>query len=376
MKSVFSASTLIEKTSGWAFPSFRRNFSKINVSNRDKSILFPLIFVGLVLSSPMLFAAEKAVTSPAGLKSTAPDSKKIFAQAQEFFAKKQYAEVKKLLTPILDQLDQQRLSLLSQSHFELAEYYEASRVAQLMISRNEKDETAFTLAGRAELKLKKEKEALEHFKKALELNPKYEPAYRSLVELYDKRKNYYELAILFNEMITRMGEKSEYLNRLCEVHTLDELYDQALKYCKRAIAKDPQFADNHVYIGIIYRNQKEDEKADIELKKAADQFTKSALAQSTYGQFLDSKKNYLASYKYFSNCVQLDEKNESCLLGHGYSSAQIMKYEESLASLKKSCALNRKNAVTVRKILQQLRTEKKTEWIPKYEALVEKCLAV
>jgi len=314
-------------------------------------------------------------TAPKGQNATT-DLKKIFKEAQELFKQKKYSDVKTKLIPYLDKLDQQRLSILTQAQFELKEYNEALRIAQMMISKNEKDETAYTLAGRIQLKLKKEKEALDSFKKALEINHKYSAAYDGLVELYEKRKNYYELALLYNEMIVHLGERNHFLNQLCDIYTKDELYDQAAKICKKAMQKDSEFADNYVNVGIIHRNQKEDKEAETNFKLAANKFSKSVLAQITYAQFLENKKDYLNSYKYFSNCLTLEPMNEACLVGHGSTAAQILKYEESLSSFKKACSLNRKNAVQVRKVLQNLRVEKQMQWIPKYEVLVEKCLSI
>jgi tetratricopeptide (TPR) repeat protein len=374
MKSDYLPEPLIEKNS---YP--RRLVQIYLVDPLLVSIRYTSLFMlSLTISFSLFVKAENKPAEPVkasdSAKSAAP-KKSLLDQAQESFAQKKYAEVKAILLPSLEKLEAQSLSVLARSLIELKEFHEGLRISQMLISKNEKDDAAFALAGKIQFRLKKEKEALELYKKALELNPKNIGAYEGLIELYESRKNYYELALIYVEMISRLGEKGQFLSRLCDIYTKDELYDQAKSYCNKAMLKDPSNADNYVNVGIMFRNQKEETAAEQSLKNAAEKFQKSAFAQLTYGQFLENKKDYLKSYKIYSRCLALESMNEMCLLGHGFSAAQVLKYDESLESYKKACKLNRKNAVQARRVLQILRTEKRSTWIPKYEVLVENCLS-
>lgn len=374
MKSDYLPEPLIEKNS---YPRRMVQFylnDPLLVSIRYTS----LFVISLTLGFSPFVKAENMPADSAKLSDSAKPmaaKKSLLDQAQEAFAQKKYAEVKAMLLPSLDKLEAPALSVLARSLLELKEFHEALRVTQMLISKNEKDDAALSLAGKIQFRLKKEKEALELYKKALEINHKNMGAYKGLIELYESRKNYYELALIYVEMISQLGEKGEFLSRLCDIYTKDELYDQAKSYCNKAMLKDPLNADNYVNIGIMFRNQKEETAAEQSLKNAAEKFQKSAFAQLTYGQFLENKKDYLKSYKIFSRCLALEPMNEICLLGHGFSAAQVLKYNESLESYKKACKLNRKNAVQARRVLQILRTEKRSAWIPKYEVLVENCLS-
>jgi transcription-repair coupling factor (superfamily II helicase) len=58
--------------------------------------------------------------------------------------------------------------------------------------------------------------------------------------MYEQKQNSYELRILYQDMIDKIGRMPQFLNKLCEINTIrDYQEDQALFYCKQAIAKDP-----------------------------------------------------------------------------------------------------------------------------------------
>ena len=247
-------------------------------------------------------------------------------------------------------------------------------MAQILISKNDRDEEAYTLKGLAHLDTGAYKEALESFKKATELNGIYRPAYEGLVRLYEKKNNLYELRILYQDMIDKLGEKPEFLSKLCDINTQDSLNDHALDYCRRAIQKSDLVPENHINLGLIYRNMNENQKAQEKLRSTADRFRQSASAQLVYAQFVEEKKDSVSAYKYFSKCTKLDGQNEVCLLGHANAAAGIFKMDEAYEILKKLCLKDRKYAVAVRKVVQHLKVSKKTEWVEKFETLGEKCM--
>jgi len=294
--------------------------------------------------------------------------------AQEYFNRGEYDLCTRLLWKSIDKLDRKAMILLAKAHIKKKEFPEVIRISQILISKNEKDEEAHTLMGQAHLMAGREKDALSSFKKATEINGIYQPAYEGLISVYQKRDNLYELRIIYQDMIEKLGERSEFLTRLCEINTKDALNDHALEYCRKAIQKADQIPENHVNLGLIYKNQGELKKAQEKLKFAADKFPQSTFAQITYAKFVEEKSDFIEAFRSYSNCLKIETENEICLLGHGFSGAQIEKMEESFQSLKKACFKNRKNAVTVRKIVQLLKTSKKKDWLQRFESLAEKCM--
>lgn len=310
----------------------------------------------------------------AEVKANPKNIKAVSALAQEYFNNNEYDQCTRLLWKSLDRLDRKTMILLAKAHLRKKEYPEVVRVAQMLISKDEKDEEAHTLMGQAHFLAGREKEALSSFKLATEINSAYQPAYEGLISIYKKRDNLYELRILYQDMIDKLGARPEYLTRLCEINTRDALNDSAIDACTKAIQKADHIAENHVNLGLVYKNQDDSAKAQEKLKSSADRFPKSIFAQVTYAKFMEGKSDFIEAFRYYSNCLKLEPENEACLNGQGLSGAQIQKYEESFQSLKKACFKDRKNAVTVRKTIQLLKSSKNKEWLQKFEALADKCM--
>lgn len=352
--------------------------SLLNVSLWNIRFLFKILICVFVFSSNAAFATngQKSYNrSPAQVASKKPVEKiSIYGQAQDLFRKKDYAACEKLLWKNIDSLNRDGLILLARVHLIKKEFPEVIRITQMVLSKDERDAEAHTLMGNAHFLASREKEALASYKRATEINGIYEPAYEGLIAIYEKRENLYELRILYQDLIEKIGERAEYLTKICEIDTKDALNDHAIEYCRKAIQKNEDIPENHVNLGLVYKNQGDLNKAQEKLKIAAERFTKSLYAQTNYAQFAESKSNFIDSYKFYGNCLKLSPENESCLVGHGLSALQIQKLDESLQSFKKACFKDRKNAVSVRKAVQILKKSKKTDWAQKFETLSEKCM--
>lgn len=330
--------------------------------------LIRLVFVVVAVSfQSATFAADPA-------QSPAPKSADtgVLANAEADFKKGDYSRVTDLLWKNIDTLDRKGLLLLTVAHEKKNEPANMIKVGNMLTSKNPKDYEAFYLIGSAHIMAKKKSEALEALKTALEINPKYQPAYEKLAQMYEQAKNNYELRIIYQDMIDNIGRKPAFLTKLCEINTKDNQEDQALAMCKEAIQKDPKVAENHVYLGIVYKNAGEIDQAKKALKTAADSHSKSEFAQFTYANLLEDQKSYLEASKYYQNCTNADAKSARCWIGYAKSSFEIRKYEQALEAYKKSCKLDQKTAVAFRKATTALRSTRES-WLPQYEAASESC---
>ncbi len=323
--------------------------------------------------------AEKPTSSllkklEADLKANPKNRPALDALAQEYFNRADYDLCTKLLWKHIDTLDRKEMILLSKAHLQKKEYSEAIRMTQMLISKNEKDEEAHTLMGQAHLIAGREKEALNSFKTATEINGSYQPAYDGLIAVYEKRSNLYELRIIYQDMIEKLGERPEFLTKLCDINTTDALNDPAAEFCRKAIQKSESTPENHVNLGLVHKNLGDLVKAQEKLKTTAERFTQSLYAQITYARFAEEKSDFIESFRFYSNCLRIAPDNEQCLVGHGVTGAQIQKLDEAYQSLKKACSKDRKNAVAVRKIVILLKGAKKNDWVRKFESLSEKCM--
>lgn len=289
------------------------------------------------------------------------------------FQKKEYTKVTSLLWGKIDSLSRPEMLLLVKAHYQAKEYSESIRAANLMIARDAKDEEALTYIGLNLLKKNKAREAKEYFKKATDINSVYSPAIEGLAEIYLKNKNYYELRLIYLDLIKKIGEKPHYLNQLCDINTKDASNDAAIEFCNKAINLDPLFPDNHINLGLVYKNINDLEKSKSQLQTAATKFPSSEMAQYQYALLLEEQKNYIEAFKYYSLCSKIKADEERCWAGLATAGYQLSKFDESYISLKKACLFNKKNSIIGRKAAVQARNAKQLDWAKKFEKLSDIC---
>jgi len=293
--------------------------------------------------------------------------------AQGAYHKKDFAKVIQLLSPQVEKLDRQGLMLLGSSYSHEKNPAAAIKVYTAALSKNNNDVESKTLIGLEQLALNQEKDALQTLKEALETNNKYLPAYQALVKIYEKRNNKYELRLLYQDMITHVGERAEFVTKLCELTTMDGLYDLAFDYCERGMKLEPTEAANFVYFGMANKETGNIAQANGYFKKASASFPKSELAQYTYGKYLADDKNFISAYSAYQKAVAADPKSSRSLLGFAQASFEIQKYAESLESFGKLCMLDKTSLPYFRRAANSLRTLKSEDWLKKFEVGIGQC---
>lgn len=295
------------------------------------------------------------------------------AGAQSAMKARNYDQVIQLLSGEIEKLNREGLFLLAKAYSAQKKHEAAIKAYNACLSLNPKDFEAKTLIGAEQLVSGKDKEALATLKEALDGNPQFVPAYKLLIRYYEKKKNKYEQRLLYEDMIAKVGESTEALTKLCELTTQDRLYDLGSKYCQKSIIRDPKIADNYVNLGIVFKETGQPEKAEDNLKKAAQDFPKSLYAQITYAQFLEEKKNYIFSFTYYKRAAEADSKSVNALLGLGNSALEIQKYGDSLSAFERACSLDRKTLPSFRRAANSLRTMRIQDWLKKFEQAIETC---
>lgn len=245
----------------------------------------------------------------------------------------------------------------------------------MLTGKNPKDFEAHYLTGNAYLLQKKSKQAMESYKQAVEINPKFEPAYTALISFYEKRDtpNLYELRIIYQDMLKAFGPKPNLLSKLCQVNTEDGVYEPAIFSCKDAIVKDKQNPNPYVYLALAYKGTGETAKYEEELKKAATKFPQAEIAQYHYGKLLEDQKNFIEAMKYYKAATDSDSNSSRSWLGLATSSFEVKKYDIAHPAFKKACQLDQKMALPFRRATTVLRNNKNRAWIPKFETDSETC---
>lgn len=295
------------------------------------------------------------------------------AEMTALFEKKEYSKMTPVLWAKIDVLNRAEMILLVKAHYLNKEYNESIKAANLMIAKDDKDEEALTYLGLNSLRKKKDREAKEYFRKATEVNPVYTPALDGLVEIYEKNNNFYELRLIYQDLIKKMGDKPELLKKLCDINTKDGINDAAIEYCRKGTMKDPKTPENFVNLGIVYKNMGDIDKAKQQLALAASKFPNSDIAQMQNAIFLEEHKNYIEAYKFYNLCNKANNFVERCWVGLANVSFQILKFQDAYDALKKACNFNRKHSFIGRKAAQQARAAKQSDWAKKFETLADIC---
>lgn len=281
------------------------------------------------------------------------------------------------LSPKIENLGRADLLKLGKAYSADNNPQAAIKVFTAALAKNTKDVEAKTLIGAEQLRVantkEKEREALETLKGAIEINQKYLPAYREMIKFYEKRKNNYELRLIYQDLVERIGAQAEFITHLCKLTTLEGLYDLSEKYCKQGINLDPKDASNFVYRGLALKETGNPDESEKVLKTAAKDFPKSELAQYTYAATQSEKKNYIQAYTYYKRAVKADLNSVPSLLGLAQSALEIQKVEESFDAFQRACRRDRTIVPHVRRARNALRTIKKTDWDKKFEQLAESC---
>lgn len=316
--------------------------------------------------------AKKATSTPPTVAAN-PAKETYATQATKLILEKKYSKATELLWQNIEQLSEAELVLLTKAHYLNEDYFESMKAANLVLAKNEQNFEALTYIGLSQLRKKKDREAKEYFRRATEANPIYMPAINGLVEIYEKSANYYELRLIYQDLIKRSGEKTEYLTKLCDINTKDAITDQAQTYCRKAIQADPNIPQNYSNLGLVYKNIGDLAKAKQQLRLAADKFPKSDINQLNYAQFLEGQKNFIEAFKYYGRCVKINDFVEKCWVGYTSSSFQIQKFAETLVGLKKVCVFNKKHSFIGRKASSFARSVKQGDWAKKIDSLAELC---
>jgi tetratricopeptide (TPR) repeat protein len=292
---------------------------------------------------------------------------------QKSLKEKDYNRVIQLLSPEVEKLDRAGLFALAKAYSSLKKSEAAIKAYTAALSLNPQDVEAKTLIGAEQIISGKEKEALITLKEALEMRNDFVPAYKLLIKIYEKRKNKYELRLLYQDLVEKIGPKSDYLTKLCELTTTDGLYDLAEKYCQQGIDTNSKEPNNYVYLGIARKETGKVKEAEMILKKVADDFSQSALAQNTYAHSQEEKKNFIGAYAYYKKAIAADAKSVPGYVGLAQSSLEIQKYQESLDAFVTACRLDKSTIPTFRRATNTLRTMKIDEWLKKFEKQSDDC---
>jgi len=320
----------------------------------------------------------QAIAAPAETLITPPPpsvtpSETPLAHAESLLEQKKFQEAIDLLSPRLETLGGPEFRTLGRAYSGLQNNGMAIKTYSLALAKNAKDFEAKTLIGKEYFDHGNYREAMIPLREAIDINPKYEPPYLVIEKIYLKKKNLYELRMLFQDMIKQIGEKSLYVTRLCELSRESSFYEDAKQYCRRGIVINKAEARNYVNLAIALKDTGALDEAKSLMKRAAENFPNSEFAQVTAGKWLDEQKNYVQSSVYYKAATVANSTEPKNWISLGYAQIELQKYQDAFDSFKKACELSPEALQEVRHAMSLIRMVKADDWVAKFDGLSERC---
>ncbi|MEZ4873838.1 MAG: hypothetical protein R2827_16680, partial [Bdellovibrionales bacterium] len=182
------------------------------------------------------------------------------ALGKQLHKNKLFESCKDTLLPYLNELDQSTKSILVKCLEKRLDHRNQAKVLENMLIYEPKNYRLYTIAGDIFYILRDAEKAITHYRKAISLNPKYVAPYKRLLELFKETENTYEQRQLLTEMVKSMGEQPVFLTDLCRLYSLEAYFDQTISACLKAVRANPKIADNHVRLGIAYKESGNSDK--------------------------------------------------------------------------------------------------------------------
>jgi predicted Zn-dependent protease len=259
--------------------------------------------------------AQSTADLEAAIEKKPSDLRSRLQLANIYTGEKRPERVIDLLNPYTDQMTANGFLLLAKAYNDKGDYANEVRVLSLIAAREEENYQWHMLLAQAYVKQSSMKHlseedrakvitsAVQRYRKVLQIRPKYQLAFNELLKLFLDQRSNNEARELLTEGITNFGRRPELYRELCRLDSQDGYLVQAIANCTDSIKLSPNYPDHYVYLIQALHDQKEDQRAEKEVVRAAKRFPKSEFVQWAAGTIYLRKKNYPVSARYFDAAV-------------------------------------------------------------------------
>ncbi|MEN9021586.1 MAG: tetratricopeptide repeat protein [Verrucomicrobiaceae bacterium] len=192
----------------------------------------------------------------------------------------------------------------------------------------------------------KTKEAMDFYRKAIELDPDYGQALTGLGAMLLMQKNLDEAQPLFEKALSIDPNHATALVNLAMIDQAKGDRDGALARLQRVISRNPEYVEAHLNIGSLLASMKQHEKAIIHLSKAVQ------LSPNRLHAHLNLASVYLETQQWakaeagFRAVLKLNPRTGHAHYGLGLLQAKKERHEDAVVFFKNAIALGRKNPKT------------------------------
>ncbi len=306
-------------------------------------------------------------------KSKGKDIESRLLYGKVLLSAKEYNESLIVLKTINTDVEPRALVLMGLAYSFKKEYSEEVRMLEILKKTQPESEYVLTKLAEAYFKIKNPAKSVEVLKELIKKQPKKKKGYFQLFDVYENTKNSYEIRVLLADMKELFPNDPEVYTRHCKYYAVGGFLEQAIESCTKATTLDSDNAENHVYLGLTKKNLKDEAQAEKIIKKAAQQFAKSELAQYTAGQLSDESKNWEVGSRYYKKCVTFHPDSNRCHRGLAKASFEMKQYEVALKSFTLACDKDPQARNEFRNAITLLRTKNRHDLADMYNKKFEGC---
>ena len=186
--------------------------------------------------------------------------------------------------------------------------------------------------------------AIEHYSKAIELNPRLAGVYNNRGTAYSSKGEFDRAIADYDKEIELNPECAEaYNNRGADYHSKGE-FDRAIKNYDKAIELNPECARFYYNRGIIYSGKGELGRAIADYDKAIELNPEYVKAYYNRGVAYSRKGEFDHAIKNYNKVIELNPKNADAYNNRGTAYSSKGEFDRAIADYDKTIELNPKNA--------------------------------
>jgi tetratricopeptide (TPR) repeat protein len=169
--------------------------------------------------------------------------------------------------------------------------------------------------GELYISLDKLEAALEQFTQIIQIDPSYSYAYNYRGFIYNNQEKWAEAVKEFKAALEVDPENVYSLNHLGLMYKRMERFEDAKEVLQEAIELDPEMdtpdsKDTHNYLGLVYQDQGEYEKAEAEFRKVLEHFPNDADTFNYLGTALENQGKYQDAAKQYQEVLDIKPEDE------------------------------------------------------------------
>ncbi len=157
-------------------------------------------------------------------------------------------------------------------------------------------------------------EAMAHYQKAIQLKPDYADAYNNLANILAKKGQFAEAIVHYQKAIQLNPDYAEAHYNLGAVFGVRGQLDEAVEQYRKAIQLKPDYADVHGNLANVLATQGKLDEAIKEYQRTLELIPNSAQAHFRFGQALQTLHNFAAAKAEYQKVLELDPKHLSAHL--------------------------------------------------------------